>query len=71
MSIYLVIFRDIIMLFKEKGYDEFLTQQIQQGKKEFATRQGIPFEQVKAQIHQTIEKSAKNLIEQDIQFAHR
>lgn len=59
------------MLFKEKGYDEFLTQQIQQGKKELATGHGVAFEQVKAQVHKTIEKATKNLIEQEILFAHR
>lgn len=49
------------MLLKEKGYDEFLTKKIAEGKAELEAGKGISLEQAKAQVQATILEAAKDL----------
>lgn len=44
------------VMFKEKGYDEFLTEQIRIGREQIKAGQGIPIEIAKQQIKEKLEK---------------
>ncbi|HDL5190720.1 TPA: hypothetical protein PXA83_002571 [Mannheimia haemolytica] len=49
------------MLFKEKGYDEFLTQKIAKGRAELESGKGISLEQATLLVQSTIEETAQEL----------
>lgn len=49
------------MLFKEKGYDEFLAQKIAKGCNELEAGKGVPLEQAKLLIQETIEETSRDL----------
>lgn len=49
------------MLFKEKGYDEFLAQKIAKGRNELEAGKGIPLEQAKLLVQETIEETSQDL----------
>ena len=51
------------MLFKEAGYDEFLAKKITQGRAELAAGKGVSLEQLKSELQDTIEQTAKELNE--------
>ncbi|OOF48799.1 hypothetical protein [Rodentibacter trehalosifermentans] len=49
------------MIFKEAGYDEFLSRKIAKGRAELEAGKGIPLEEAKARVQAAIEKTAKEL----------
>ncbi|MBF0786146.1 hypothetical protein E4T80_11815 [Muribacter muris] len=49
------------MLFKEKGYDEYLSQKIAKGREELEAGKGIPLDQAKILVRATIEETAQDL----------
>lgn len=49
------------MLFKEAGYDEFLAKKIMKGRDELAEGKGISLDQLKSELQDTIEQTAKEL----------
>lgn len=58
------------MIFKESGYDEFLAEQIAQGRAELAAGKGISLEQAKAYVKATIEATTKELDELEYSLAY-
>lgn len=48
-------------MFKEKGYDDFLAEQIRIGREQARSGQGIPLEVAKQQIKANLEQKIKEL----------
>lgn len=48
-------------MLKEKGYDEFLAEQIRIGRAQIEAGQGIPFEVAKQQIQANLEKKIREM----------
>lgn len=48
-------------MFKEKGYDEFLTEQIRIGREQIKAGQGIPIEIAKQQIKEKLTQKIQKM----------
>lgn len=48
-------------MFKEKGYDEFLAEQIRIGREQIQSGQGVPFEVAKQQIQTKLEQKCREM----------